>query len=310
MNYRRMIIFVLTGTLTSGTAMAQCFGRMLEARLPPAVRGISTADPGFTVRYWAWDDFNRRRGGRAQPVLQDSRKGIVVSSLDWLDADVCLDHGPVERTAVLFESLGPNGAGQWALINLEANRGIDTDIDLAQRPIHPHSSRAVPVPVPRVIATTMTDDLIEIRLDWDLNHRGEILSDLTDEQGRPLTSVRGFAPYIINGPEATTRPWDWTRGQDVEPDAVNGYSTDTSATLRLPRSMWHDVSICFCLALTYDGNGDADGEDPLSRSVHGEYLGMPSRWMDLPPLGTIISDALGSTARRRAKGGVINLQNR
>lgn len=289
--------------------MAQCFGRMVERKHPSAIHGISTADLGFTVRYWAWDDFNRRRGGRAQPVLQDSRKGILVSDLDWLDADVCLDQGPVERTAVLFESIGPNGAGQWALVNLEANKGIDTDIDLAQRLIDPTSSRAVPVPVPRVISTIMTEDLIEIRLDWDLDHQGEILSDLEDDQGRPLPSVRGFAPYIINGPAATTRPWDWTRGKDVEPDAVNGYSTDTSATLRLPRSMWQDFSICFCLALTYDGNGDADGEDPLSRSVHGEYLGAPSPWMDLPPLGTPNPTAGGSTTRLRAKARIINLES-
>ena len=309
MNCQRTINLILVATLTSGTTMAQCFGRMVEGKHPPAVRGISTADPGFTVRYWAWDDFNRRRGGRAQPVLQDSRKGILVSHLDWLDADVCLDQGPVERTAVLFESLGPNGAGQWALINLEANKGIDTDIDLAQHLIHPPSSRAVPVPVPRLVSTIMTEDLIEIRLDWDLHHQGEILSDLEDDQGRPLSSVRGFAPYIINGPAATTRPWDWTRGRDVEADAVNGYSTDTSATLRLPRSMWHDVSICFCLALTYDGNGDADGEDPLSRSVHGEYLGAPSQWMDLPPLGTTLPIAVGSATRLRAKARIINLED-
>lgn len=308
MNFQKAINLTLIATLTSGTAVAQCFGRLVEEGHPPAVRGISTNDPGFTVRYWAWDDFNRRRGGRAQPALQDSRNGIVLSHLNWLDADVCLDQGPVDRTAVLFESLGPNGAGQWALVNLEANKGIDTDIDLAQRLIRPPSSRAVPVPVPRLVSTIMTEDLIEIRLDWDLHHQGEILSDLKDDQGRPLTSVRGFAPYIINGPAATTRPWDWTRGIDVEPDAVNGYSTDTSATLRLPRSMWQDVSICFCLALTFDGNGDADGEDPLSRSVHGEYLGAPSRWIDLPPMGTTTPPAIGSTKRLRATARIVTLQ--
>lgn len=282
MKVRMITLAMLLTTITTGTTGAQCFGRIVEKESPPAIRRMSTADAGFTVRYWAWDDFNRRRGGRAQPELQDTRQGIAVASLNWLDADVCLNQGPIDRTAILFESLGSNGTGQWALVNLEANKGIDTDIDLAQRLIRPPSSRAVPVPKPRIVSTRITAQTIEIRLNWDLNLRGEILSDLEDDQGRPLSSVRGFAPYIINGPVATTRPWDWTRGRDIEPDSVNGYSTDTSATLRLPRSMWHDIPICFALALTFDGNGDADGEDPLSRSVHSTYLGAPSIWLDLP----------------------------
>ena len=282
MKVRMITLAMLLTTITTGTAGAQCFGRLVENNHPPAIRGMSTTDTGFTVRYWAWDDFNRRRGGRNRPELQDSRRSILLAELNWLDADVCLDQGPVDRTAVLFESLGSDGTGQWALVNLEANKGIDTDVDMAQRLIRPPSSRAMPVPKPRIVSTRITDETIEIHLDWDLNLRGEILSDLKDDQGRPLSSVRGFAPYIINGPAATVRPWDWTRGRDIEPDAVNGYSTDTSATIRLPRSMWHDISICFALALTFDGNGDADGELPGSRSVHGEYLGAPSRWLKLP----------------------------
>ena len=304
----RMITLAMLLATTTGTSGAQCFGQLVEERRPPAIRGMSTTDPGFTIRYWAWDDFNRRRGGRAQPRLEDSSRGIVLSHLDWLDADVCLKQGPVSRTAVLFESLGPDGAGQWALINLEANKDIDTDVDLAQCLIQPPSSRAVPVPRPRIVSTRITEEIIEIRLNWDLNLRGEVLSDLKDDDGRPLSSVRGFAPYIINGPVATVRPWDWTRGRDIEPDAVNGYSTNTSATIRLPRSMWHDVRICFALALTFDGNGDADGEDPLSRSVHGEYLGAPSPWLDLPPMGTTLPVAIGSTQRLRSKAGTVNIQ--
>ncbi len=309
MKVRMITLAMLLTTITTGTAGAQCFGRMVEEKNPPAIRGMSTIDAGFTVRYWAWDDLNRRRGGWSRPELQDSRQGIVLSELNWLDANVCLDHGPVDRTAVLFESLGADGAGQWAMVNLAANKAIDTDIDVAQRLIQPPSSRAVPVPRPYIISTLVTETTIEIHLGWPLDRRGEILSDLQDDQGRPLPSVRGFAPYIINGPVATVRPWDWTRGRDVEPDAVNGYSTDTSATLRLPRSLWHDVRICFALALTFDGNGDADGELPGSRSVHGEYLGAPSRWLDLPPMGTTLPINAGSTKRRRSTKGTVNLQS-
>ncbi len=301
----QMITLAMLLATTTGTVGAQCFGRLVEEKHPPAIRKMWTSDTGFTVRYWAWDDLNRRRGGLNRPELQDTKQGIVLAGLDWLDADVCLEHGPVGRTAVLFESLGPDGAGQWALVNLEANRGIDTDIDQAQLLIHPASSRAMPVPKPRIVSTRITEDTIEIRLDWDLRRQGEVLSDLEDDQGRPLSSVRGFAPYIINGPAATVRPWDWTRGRDIEPDAVNGYSTDTSATLRLPRSMWHDIAICFALALTFDGNGDADGEDPLSRSVHGQYLGVASSWLDLPADNGAMPIVAQSERRRHST--VVNL---
>jgi len=305
MKVQLITLAMLLTTITTGTAGAQCFGRVAEEKHPPAIRGMSTADAGFTVRYWAWDDFNRRRGGRNWPELQASGRGILLAELDWLNADVCLDQGPVNRTAVLFESLGPDGTGQWALVNLEANKGIDTDVDLSQRLIHPPSSRAMPVPKPRIVSTRITEETIEIRLNWDLNLRGETLSDLVDDDGRPMPSVRGFAVYVINGPVATTRPWDWTRGRDNEPDAVNGYSTDTGATIRLPRSMWHDIGICFALALTFDGNGDADGELPGSRSVHGEYLGAPSRWLELPADNGAMPTLVQSERRRRST--VVNL---
>ncbi|RLE25881.1 MAG: hypothetical protein DRJ65_06755 [Acidobacteria bacterium] len=305
MKVQMITLAMLLTTITTGTAGAQCFGRLVEEKHPPAIRGMSTTDAGFTVRYWAWDDFNRRRGGWSRPELQDSRRGIVLTELDWLNADVCLDQGPVDRTAVLFESLGSDGTGLWALVNLEANKDIDIDIDLAQRLIYPPSSRTVPVPRPRIISTRITEETFEIRLDWDLNLRGETLSDLVNDDGRPMTSVRGFAVYVINGPVATARPWDWTRGRDIEPDAVNGYSTDTSAVIRLPRSMWYDVSICFALALTFDGNGDADGELPGSRSVHGEYLGAPSRWLELPADDGAMPILVQSERRRHSS--VVNL---
>lgn len=295
MNIRRAVVvcgLVLCGV---GSAEAQCSGRVTEDRLPPAVRGMVTADGGFTVRYWAWDDLNHRRGGRDLPVLLDVDNGILLTSLDWAFADVCQSGGPVERTAVLFEALGEKGFGRWALVNLGAGDGGDIDVDLSQREVHPPSSRAVPVPSPRVISTRVTDASIEVRLGWSVNWKGEILSDLRDGNGQPLPSIRGFALYIINAPVPTARPWDWTRGRDVEADAVNGYSTDTGATLVLPRSLWHDIDVRFAVALTFDGNGDADGEDPRSRSVHGTYLGIPSTPLTLPP-------APAGSKRARARG--------
>lgn len=307
MNIRTIFAALFLSTLSVTAVDAQCLGRLSEEQLPPAVRGMDAGDPTLVVRFWAWDDFNHRRGGSARPVLETAKDGILLADLNWLDADVCTVEGPVERTAVLFETLGPDGFGRWALVNLGANVGPDTDIDLAQSSVRPTSDRAVAVPHPRIVSTTVTEETLEIRLDWAVDHRAEVLSDLAPSQRSP-SSIRGFALYVINGPAATPRPWDWTRAHDVEIDAVNGYSTDTTATLILPRSLWHDVDVCFALALTFDGNGDADGEDPESRSVHGEYLGAPSEWLPLPPDDGSTARGDAPMFRRRARGGRIDLE--
>jgi hypothetical protein len=286
----RFTMSVLLAALAAVTALepaaAQCVGLMHEGHPPPAVEGISTIDPGFRVRYWAWDDFNRRRGGQAEPVLIDAAHGVLISELDWADADICLEPGPVLRTAVLMEALSRDGFGLWGLVNLSARgEGGEIHVDRAQTRTGQRSSRAVPVPRPWIEEIHIDDEDIRVRLAWTVDPRGEALSDLIGDHGWPLRSVRGFAVYVINGPAATPRPWDWSFGHDTERDAVNGFSTDTSATLLMPRGIWNDVSVCFAVALTFDGNGDAEGELPDSRSVHGEHLGAPSRWIALPPIG-------------------------
>jgi len=266
-------------------AAAQCVGIMTEELVPPAVLGMATTDPGFVVRYWAWDDFNRRRGGTDQPRIVDSAQGLLLAELDWGDADVCHDPGPVERTAVLFETLGASGFGRWAIVNLGADPLGNVDVDASQAILGQVSSWAVPVPSPWIEQVRIGETVIEVDLGWALDLGGEALSDLSDEQGWPLPSVRGHAVYVINGPQATPRPWDWSFGHDLEADAVNGYSTDCSATLSLPRGIWNDVTVCFAVALTFDGDGDASGEPPSSRSVHSDYLGVPSPWLRLPEIG-------------------------
>jgi hypothetical protein len=276
----------------ASTVAAQCVGAMYEDYLPPAVTGMSTTDPGYGARFWAWGDLDGRRGGSAQPVILDVDHGLYVVGLDWADADVCHQAGPVKRTAVLFESLGHQGYGRWALVNLAADASGMIAVDDAQQVLGGVQSRAVPVPQPWIEEVVIEPDMIELRLGWACDLAGESLSDLTGNHGEPLPSVRGFAVYVINAVVPTARPWDWSFGADIEPDAVNGFTTDSSATLRLPRSMWHDITVSTAVAITFDGNGDASGEDPESCSVHGQYLGQPSPWIRLPPLGVDVPVAM------------------
>jgi len=286
---RARCVTCLIACVVSATApevRGQCLGVMAEDHPPPAVRGMGTGDPGFRVRYWAWDDLNRRRSHGAQPTLVDQDGGVLIAELDWADAGYCQVPGPVARTAVLLEALGPEGFGRWALVNLGGDRSGDVDVDAAQHVLGRVWSQAADVPAPRIEDLEVGPETIEVELGWDLDYEAEALSDLVGEDGQPLPSVRGFAVYVVNGPEFTPRPWDWSFEADTEVDAANGFSTDTSASLVMPRGIWNDVTVCFALALTFDGNGDAEGELPDSRSVHGELLGRPSPWVALPDLGT------------------------
>ncbi len=297
------LVVALAATATS----AECVGRLAEHHPPPAVRGMSTDDPGFLARYWAWDDLNRRRGGQDAPALVDTGHGVLLAELDWSNADVCLDGGPVGRTAVLLEALDADGWGVWALVNLGADAGGDVDVDAAQKALGQVWSHAVPVPQPTIESLEVDPERVVVHLRWALDPAGEALSDLEGDLGCPLPSVRGFAVYVVNGPQATPRPWDWSFAADTEPDAANGFSTDTSATVVIDRGLWPPCTVCFGIALTFDGNGDAQGELPDSRSVHGQHLGAPSPWVALPPPGVDVPVGIVDLEAHLLSPGLLDL---
>jgi hypothetical protein len=287
-----MMVVFMSSVWPSVPLNGQCLGLLSESHPPPAVRGMSINDEGFRARFWAWDDLNRRRGGEAEPYLVSSERGILLTGLDWSWAEFCEVAGPVQRTAVLFEALGDDGFGRWALVNLGADENGLLEIDRAQGRLGHAWSQAVAVPTPSVDQLTLSDESLQVELSWTLDPAGEGLSDLADESGLPLPSVRGYGVYIINGPQATSRPWDWSFADDLEADAVNGFSTDTTATLQMTRSIWAEQTVAFAVALTFDGDGDAEGERPQSRSVHGDYLGAPSPWFYVPPPGVDVQVAI------------------
>lgn len=279
---------VLSVTLSTALALAapagaQCVGTLLEDQTPAAFAGVSLADPGLKLTYWSWDELGVRRNGHSLPSLVETGDGILLAALEWPDADVCSVGGTVERTAVLLEALDERGFGRWAVVNL-ATGAVPVDVDLVQDRLGGAVSRLVPVPEPRVTRLSVSPDEVVVALEWTLDRAGEALSDLADGDGWPLPTVRGAAVYVINGPAATSRPWDWSFARDRQGDASNGFSTDQSAEIHLPRDLWSDVTVSFAVALTFDGNGDAEGELPDSRSVHGKYLGHPTRWLRLPAL--------------------------
>ena len=282
MKHTFAILFTITMIcLSSPAAWSQCEGYITEATPPPAISGMATTDPGFTVHYWSWGELISRNGGADRPNLLDFDGGIMLLDMEWSTAEHCTVPGEVARTAVLFESLDSEGFGRWALINVGGTDGEGADIDYLQYR-HP-SSQARPIPVPELGDMEMTEDTITLSFSWESTPEAESLSDLEDADGAPLPSLRGWALYIINATRPTARPWDWSFAPDLESDSVSGYSTNTSARISLPRSLWHDQSICVALAPTFDGNGDASGEDPVYTSVHATYLGHPSDWIALPP---------------------------
>jgi len=275
-------VVMLFSLLSSAGVFGQCHGYLAEDTRPPAVEGMSTDDPGFTVRYWSWGEYLVRRGG-SNIDLVDVPGGILIEGLEWEAADTCSEPGEIQRTAVLFESLGPDGFGRFALVNIGGTDGDGADVDRLQADLGGISSRAAAIPVPSIDSVEILEDVIALDFSWQNVPETEALSDLVSGEGEPLPSVRGWALYIINGAAPTPRPWDWSYAPDSEEDAVSGFSTDLSAHIELPRSLWHDVSICFALAPTFDGNGDATGETPESVSPHSTYLGHPSEWLALPP---------------------------
>ncbi len=284
---RTSVILIICFLLAPLWAFGQCRGYVTEESPPPAVLDMATTDEGFTIRYWSWGEFLDRRNGQSIPRLLDVPEGILMMDLDWEQAEVCHVSGLIDRTALLFESLGPDGFGRYAVINVGRTiGGVGADIDNVQFHLGGVSSRAATTPSPLIDQMIIDDDSITLDLSWQGNAETEALSDLLSGTGEPLPSLRGWALYIINGEQPTARPWDWTFAPDLEADAVNGYSTDTSAHIVLPRSLWNDVSICFALAPTFDGNGDAGGEDPQSHSIHATYLGHPSSWIALPAEST------------------------
>ncbi len=280
---KSIVVLVLIHLAYSQGATAQCRGFVTEETPPPAVLDMATTDPGFVVRFWSWGSYPDRRGGAAARLL-DFDGGIVMMDLDWGEAEICRTPGLIDRTAFLFESLGPDGFGRYALVNVgRVDGGVGADIDDVQYDLGNISSRAAAIPEPAVDHMVVTGDSIEFDLSWAIDAGAEALSDLSTDDGEPLPSLRGWAVYIINGPQPTARPWDWSFARDLEDDAVDGFSTDASAHLILPRSLWHDVSICLALAPTFDCNGSATGEGSEACSVHSTYLGHPTTWIALPP---------------------------
>ena len=178
------------------------------------------------------------------------------------------------------------------MVNLAADASGTTQVDAVQQTLGVVASHAVPVPEPTITAIRIGRTRVEVDLAWQLDLAGEALSDLRADDGMPLASVRGAAVFVINGPSATPRPWDWSWAADLGADAVNGFSTDARATISLNRADWPNQTVSFALALTYDGDGDASGEGPSSRSPIGTWLGRPTRWIALPPAGTIRPVAL------------------
>ena len=105
-------------TLAPEPVWSQCEGYITEETPPPAVLGMSVDDPGFTIRYWSWDEFPQRNGGSDRPHLLDFDGGIMLLDMEWTTAGHCVVPGEVSRTAVLFEGLDPEGFGRWALLNI------------------------------------------------------------------------------------------------------------------------------------------------------------------------------------------------
>ncbi len=308
MKFKITAIIAITLICLSNTpGWSQCEGYLFEQDPPPVVTGMSTSDPGFSILYWSWGEFPTRNGGNDRPSLLDSNDGIMLTNLEWSNAQTCRQPGEISRTAVLFESLDPEGFGRWALVNVGGTSGEGADLDALQSRLGYRSSRAHPLPVPIVENIELSGESLFVTVRWQNEPEAEAASDLFDSNGRPLSSVRGWALYIINAAEPTPRPWDWSFAPDLEGDSVSGYSTDTSATIMLPRSLWHNQSISLALALTFDGNGDASGENPLSKSVHSRYLGHPSQWVGIPPEGSEELVQLGRVALRYNGGRVFEL---
>lgn len=287
------VLMITVGSLLilTGSALAGCEsgGRLGEIVLPEAVIGMSFEEPGFTAQFWEWGNAEEAHSGSAQVLLKPTDQGFGIAQADWADADVCREGNTTPRTVVLFESLGVEG-GRYAVINLSDNDRNDVDIDATQDAMHGVRSAAAEVPRPSIVGIKTTSESYFVQLSWEYDPQAEALSDLVDAKGRLVSSITSFSLWVADGGAKGGQKDGWCRVGDSSRDAVSGFSTDTSALIKLPRESYEGSNVRFAVGLVLDGNGDA--RDRASGCVCSTYLSAASAGLKLTadPMQTFLRE--------------------